>query len=152
MRVSDADRDAAIAELSEHFQVGRLTQEEYEERSGLALRAKTGSDLSELFTDLPLTTGAAQPVQAPPSGTDPSTAGPPWAPAPSPSRDIGRRGRSPAQAIIAVVIAVLVIGGLSGTIGQLSSGSGTHQADIGWVVPVIILMIVSRGISRSRRR
>ena len=26
MRASDADRDLAIAELSEHFQTGRLTQ------------------------------------------------------------------------------------------------------------------------------
>jgi len=29
IRVSDADRDQAIAELSEHFQAGRLTQEEF---------------------------------------------------------------------------------------------------------------------------
>ena len=28
LRVSDADRDRAIAELSEHFQAGRLTTEE----------------------------------------------------------------------------------------------------------------------------
>jgi Domain of unknown function (DUF1707) len=53
LRVSDADRDRAIAELSEHFQTGRLAQEEFEDRSGRALRARTGTELSELFTDLP---------------------------------------------------------------------------------------------------
>ena len=53
LRVSDADRDRAVAELSEHFQTGRLTQEEFEDRSGRALQARTGGELSELFTDLP---------------------------------------------------------------------------------------------------
>jgi hypothetical protein len=32
LRVSDADRDLAIAELSEHFQTGRLTQDEFGDR------------------------------------------------------------------------------------------------------------------------
>ena len=34
LRVSDADRDRAIAELSEHYQAGRLTTEELEDRTG----------------------------------------------------------------------------------------------------------------------
>jgi Domain of unknown function (DUF1707) len=38
LRVSDADRDRAIAELSEHYQAGRLTTEEFEDRTGRALR------------------------------------------------------------------------------------------------------------------
>ena len=41
LRVSDADRDRAIAELSEHFQAGRLTTEELEDRTGRALQART---------------------------------------------------------------------------------------------------------------
>ncbi len=53
LRVSDADRDRAIAELSEHFQVGRLTAEELEDRAGRALQARTAGALAELFTDLP---------------------------------------------------------------------------------------------------
>jgi Domain of unknown function (DUF1707) len=53
LRVSDADRDQALAELSEHYQAGRLTLEEFEERSEQALRAKTARDLMGLFTDLP---------------------------------------------------------------------------------------------------
>ena len=50
LRVSDADRDRAIAELSEHYQAGRLTTEELEERTGRALQARTTADLAALFT------------------------------------------------------------------------------------------------------
>ena len=53
LRVSDADRDRALAELSEHYQSGRLTLEEFEERSGQALKSKTARELTGLFTDLP---------------------------------------------------------------------------------------------------
>ena len=53
LRVSDADRDRAIAELSEHYQAGRLTTEELEDRTGRALQARTTADLAALFTDLP---------------------------------------------------------------------------------------------------
>ena len=53
LRVSDADRDRAIAELSEHYQAGRLTTEEFEDRAGRALQARTAADLAALFTDLP---------------------------------------------------------------------------------------------------
>ena len=42
IRVSDAERDQAVAELSEHYQAGRLTLEEFDDRSSQALRARTG--------------------------------------------------------------------------------------------------------------
>ena len=61
MRVSDADRDRAVSELSEHFQAGRLTSEEFGERSGHALEARTGSDLELLFADLPRPRSSATP-------------------------------------------------------------------------------------------
>lgn len=54
LRIGDAERDAAIAALARHFADGRLTQAEHEERTSLALKAKTGADLRALFTDLPL--------------------------------------------------------------------------------------------------
>jgi Domain of unknown function (DUF1707) len=68
LRVSDADRDRAIAELSEHYQAGRLTTEELEDRTGRALQARTAADLAGLFADLPrqrqvpATTAASTPV------------------------------------------------------------------------------------------
>jgi Domain of unknown function (DUF1707) len=65
MRASDADRDAVLSDLSEHFQAGRLTAGEFEERTGQALAARTLGELRELLADLP----ATRPAAATPSGT-----------------------------------------------------------------------------------
>ncbi|HTZ24714.1 MAG TPA: DUF1707 domain-containing protein [Streptosporangiaceae bacterium] len=54
LRVSDADRDRAVHELSEAFKAGRLTADEFGERSAEALSARTGSELTGLLADLPL--------------------------------------------------------------------------------------------------
>lgn len=54
LRISDADRDRALSELSEAFRVGRITADEFDQRSGQALRARTGKDLTALLADLPL--------------------------------------------------------------------------------------------------
>jgi hypothetical protein len=53
LRVSDADRDRAIAELSTAFESGRITRDEFDQRSGQALRATTGQELTALVADLP---------------------------------------------------------------------------------------------------
>src|ERR1700678_907987 len=53
MRASDADRDAVVADLSEHFQAGRLTAGELDERTGRALAARTWGELREVLADLP---------------------------------------------------------------------------------------------------
>jgi Domain of unknown function (DUF1707) len=55
MRASDADRDAVVSDLSEHFQAGRLTAGELDERTGQALAARTLGELGELLADLPAT-------------------------------------------------------------------------------------------------
>jgi hypothetical protein len=120
IRVSDADRDQGIAELSEHFQAGRLTQEEFEERSGRALQARTGDDLAALFTDLPgRDTGPAPAPGGPLFG-----AGGPG--------DLNRMSHLPMARLIilgvlAVIIAANVLGGIAGHIG------------FGWLIPVVVL-------------
>lgn len=53
LRIGDAERDQAVAELGEHFVAGRLTQDEFEERSNDATRARYADQLSPLFADLP---------------------------------------------------------------------------------------------------
>lgn len=53
MRIGDAEREAAITALGEHFAAGRLTKEEYDERAGQAWEARTASALWPLFADLP---------------------------------------------------------------------------------------------------
>jgi Domain of unknown function (DUF1707) len=54
VRVSDADRDQALSELSQAFQAGRLTSDELEERSAQALATRTGEELTGLLADLPV--------------------------------------------------------------------------------------------------
>lgn len=68
LRVSDADRDRALTELSEAFEAGRLTAEEFDERSGQALRARTGRELTALLADLPANGSPAARTAVLPSG------------------------------------------------------------------------------------
>jgi hypothetical protein len=62
LRVGDADRQAAVAELQRHYVDGRLTSEELSERVTQALAARTFGDLSTLMADLPA--AQQQPGQA----------------------------------------------------------------------------------------
>ena len=68
-RIGDAERDRAADYLREHMSVGRLSQEEFDERVTAALQARTAADLEPLFDDLP----------APRPGQDVAVAGgAPW--------------------------------------------------------------------------
>jgi len=66
LRIGDAERDAAISALGEHFAAGRLNHQEYDERTSAAWTARTAADLTALFVDLPAphppTTAASHPV------------------------------------------------------------------------------------------
>lgn len=53
LRVGDAERDAAVELINRHFAAGRLTALEREERTEMALTARTVGDLDVLFADLP---------------------------------------------------------------------------------------------------
>jgi len=53
LRIGDAERDATMAQLREHFVAGRLTLEELTERIDLALAAKTQGQIDGLMADLP---------------------------------------------------------------------------------------------------
>jgi hypothetical protein len=63
LRVSDAERNEVADLLARHYGDGRLTQDEFNERVDRAMNAKTQSDLSGLFDDLPVLDGGA--AQAP---------------------------------------------------------------------------------------
>jgi len=133
LRVSDADRDRAIAELSEHYQAGRLTVDELEERTGQALQARTGQDLAVLFADLPRARAAGTTPAGPAGG--PVSAGPRW-----PSETY--RAPIPRIAILAcaIVVAVSVLGG----------ASHGHHALLG-LAPVLIVLLVLRFLFGRRR-
>jgi hypothetical protein len=53
-RVSDADRDRALSDLSTAFQAGRITADEFDQRSEQVLRSRTGRELTAPLADLPL--------------------------------------------------------------------------------------------------
>ncbi|MFI5730809.1 DUF1707 domain-containing protein [Kribbella sp. NPDC051587] len=54
VRIGDSERDRAVEALGEHFVAGRLTQDEFEERSETATRARYVDELEPLFEDLPV--------------------------------------------------------------------------------------------------
>lgn len=123
LRVSDAERDRAVAELSEHFQAGRLTQEEFEDRSGRALRARTGRELGGLFTDLP-------------QGAAPATVS---------AGGARRVRRVPLAAVVTgCVMAAIIAGSVLGSTGHF------HGHGAGWLAPVLILGFVVRRLARGR--
>lgn len=60
MRASDQDRDNAVSILSEAYAVGRLSCEEFDERTGAAYSARTWGELRDLTADLPLPAAGAR--------------------------------------------------------------------------------------------
>lgn len=53
LRIGTREREEAVKVLGEHLSEGRLQLDEYEERVGAAVEAKTRGDLRPLFRDLP---------------------------------------------------------------------------------------------------
>jgi hypothetical protein len=67
LRISDADRTTALDLLSEQYAVGRLTKDEFDERSDAIWSARTQGDLAPVFADLPVRSPA---LPARPSGRE----------------------------------------------------------------------------------
>ncbi len=129
MKASDADRDAVVAALSEHFQAGRLTTEELEERTGRALTARTLDELDELTADLP-DPGPARPAQ------------------------VAQPHRPGYPAMVPAVLALVVL-----AVAALAVGTSVGQhawGGIWWVIPVAALiarrLFGPRRFSRDSRR
>jgi hypothetical protein len=82
LRIGHAERTAAQQALDEHLAEGRLSVDEYADRSAVAANAVVAPELAALFTDLPQPhpdlPGAAQPTAAPatPTGGPPASTGP----------------------------------------------------------------------------
>ena len=71
IRASDHDRDAVVATLRDAFSEGRLSLEEFQERTTATYAARTWGDLKELTTDLPVQPllGADLPPEARPAAS-----------------------------------------------------------------------------------
>jgi hypothetical protein len=71
LRISDADRESAVNQLSEQYALGRLSRDEFDERSDAVWSARTQGDLAPVFADLPVratapATGHSGPVSLAP--------------------------------------------------------------------------------------
>ena len=120
IKASDAERDAVVAALGEHFQAGRLTTEELEDRTGRALAARTVGELDELTTDLP-------PRPAPPAE-----------PAVTPHRP----GYLTMLPWVVPLVALAIVG------LTLAASTGHRSWGTWWVVPAAL--IVARRVARGR--
>jgi hypothetical protein len=127
LRASDAERDTALAELSEHFQAGRLTTEELDERTSRILAARTGDELEVQLSDLP---NLAVPAAAPPQYRQQC-----------PSRIASHV--APRLVMAVVILAVIA--------SVLALGSGHHGVH-SWnaAVPVLVILFVLRRLVRHR--
>lgn len=113
LRIGDQEREAAVSALGEHYVAGRLTKQEFDDRSAVAWKARTNSDLAPLFVDLPPLHQSGRPP-----ARQPSTGTPAWPARPSPRRSGGFR--------VPVLPMVLIIVGLV----MLTDG---------WAIPLLIL-------------
>jgi Domain of unknown function (DUF1707) len=142
MRVGDAEREAAAAELREHYASGRLTLDELNERIDKAFAAKTRGDLNVLMTDLPSRRpeGAGAPggpgaIGAGPTGAGPFGAGGPFGPGGG-GWGSGPRAAGPVRAAGSVFVTMLVVAALF-TFGILGAfGFGTAR-------PIGIMLILA---------
>jgi Domain of unknown function (DUF1707) len=166
MRVGDAEREAAAAELREHYASGRLTLDELNERIDKAFAATTRGDLNALMTDLPsarpgwssagateASGGSARPGGAPGAGGPFGTGGPfgpsgPFGPGGG-GWNSGPRAAGPMRTAGSVFVTMLVVAALFlvGTLGAFGIGAGRP---IG-----IVLILAAFGLLRRlffRRR
>jgi len=58
VRIGDAERNAAADALQQHLTAGRLTLDEYADRSAVVINARTQDEVDEVFGDLPPVVGA----------------------------------------------------------------------------------------------
>jgi Domain of unknown function (DUF1707) len=121
MRASDADRDAVLTELGEHFQAGRLTSDELDERTGKALQARTFGELAPLTADLP-------PLMPDvPAGRPPARARPAW----------------PLVPVVLGLVAVAAVEVAFSRIGFL--GTSVHLVWLILILPLVARRMAARG-------
>lgn len=82
LRIGDAERERAAADLGEHFAQGRLSVDEHAERLEQVWAARTQADLAPVFRDLPGGAYGARPAGPASSGPEPRWRGRRFLPVP----------------------------------------------------------------------
>lgn len=100
LRIGDAERDQAAAELGEHYAAGRLDADEHAERLEQIWQARTRGDLRPVFRDLPGRYG--------PAGPPPASAGRGSSYRPRGLAPLRRGLPTPVLVVLAVLVAITV--------------------------------------------
>ena len=108
IRASDQERESVVDVLRDAFTDGRLTFDEFEERTASAYAARTWDQLRELTSDLP-----AQPVLGADLHRRPQAGGPPVAP-PAVRLRRARRDR-PFDRVLPVLLVWILISAAAGS-------------------------------------
>lgn len=137
VRVGDADREAAAAQLRDHYADGRLTLEELNERLDQAFAAKTKADLNTVMRDLPPAAGVPSGGRAwqAPGWQAPGWPGPGGPMAPGPGQDYGQGGP----------------GGPGGPGGWGRRGAFAPLMGLVWVFVILGSMLLFGGIGGGGR-
>ncbi len=99
IRVSDAERQAVVDRLTEHYGEGRLGLAEFDERVGRAMSAKTRADFNGLLDDLPGSGPTGAPgIPAPAAGI----------PAPAADVPVRRRRGGHGRKVLALALIVFI--------------------------------------------
>ena len=140
IRLSDDDREKAVRDLARAHSDGRVTAEEYTERSTVARAAVTRGDLAPLFADLP------GPVPGPaPAAAYPTKPGDGTFDAPSRTRPLG--GTAGVVAVSVTPLIVLVIFLLVGFFVP----HGWNWAWVFWLaVPIVGIIVYGPSGRRDR--
>jgi hypothetical protein len=109
IRASDHERESVVAVLRDAFTDGRLTFDEFEQRTAAAYAAKTWTDLGELTSDLPV-----QPLLGGDPARVPAQVGPGPAGLPAASPRRVRRGR-PFDRVLPVLFVWILISAAAGS-------------------------------------
>ena len=140
LRVSDADRDAVLSELSEHFQAGRLTAAEFDDRAGQALAARTGKELADLMSDLPSVASGP-----------PGPSGPPVLADASSGTGAGVRRTAGHPAAMATAVALAGIGAVIAVAAIAGGGHWHGRVSVPWGL-ILVAFLIFRCMTRGSRR
>lgn len=128
IRASDSDREVVVGALRDAYTAGRLTMDEFDERTSAAYAARTWGELRKLTVDLP-----AQPIlgadvpgrrywssAGQPAGGEPEARLPSHPPRNNlPPRSPARR-RHPVVMLIPLVVWLLIIAHSTGVLGPIA--------------------------------
>jgi hypothetical protein len=141
IRAGDADRDRVVELLTTAYSEGRLSKDEYDDRVGHALSARTYADLDRLLTDLPV--GVAFPPPAPavviPAPPQPRTNGLAVA---SLACGIAQFAFGPLATIPAIVFGHMAQHQIKRT-GERGSGIAVAGLLLGWGAVVLGIVFIS---------